>query len=139
MNRSDVEKAIHGLYQPRLANDPAQCIERFTEDATFRLAGTAKDGTSAPVVIGRHALLEALNALVSIWRWISIDFDSVLIDGDRAVVRYHLTVEHLPTAETVVTEVVDHVQFDDRLLVQEMVEYLDTALINRLAAQSATH
>lgn len=139
MNREAVEKAVELAYAARLANDPGQCVACFADQGEFRLAGQDEKGAPLPCAQGHAALMEALEGLVDIWRWHGMRVKSTLIDGLEVAVRYELTTDHLPSATTVKTEVVDHIQFDDQLKIVAMTEFLDTAMISALPADDTAN
>ncbi|MEM7250141.1 MAG: nuclear transport factor 2 family protein [Pseudomonadota bacterium] len=133
MNRDKIMHSLDELYRTRLTNDPSVCIHCFADDGALRLSGTLPNGDPMPAAQGRAALSAALKELTDTWRWRERETLSLTIDGNQAAVRYRLTTDHIPSGQVIVTEIMDHVRFDDDARVLEVVEYVDTALIERLS------
>lgn len=133
MNREKIRKAIDALYTIRLTNEAAGCLTSFADDATFALAGGNEIRALGPPVRGKKALQPFLAQLVNVWRWIAHEPLAVLIDGQSAAVRYRLTATHVPSGKEVVTEIMDHIVFDENAKIREMVQFVDTAAIERLS------
>ena len=134
MDKEAIGRAIEDLYAARLSNNPSSCAAGFSEDASFRLAGSSDTGNFALAVQGQAELKPALCALVDTWTWTAQEINSVLIDGSEAAVRYRLTTTHVPTGKSVETECMDHLVFDENLKVCSMVEFVDTAMVEHLSS-----
>jgi ketosteroid isomerase-like protein len=136
MTRTDFERLIRELYESRLANDVDRCVASFARSAAFRFAGGSE--ANAVALAGRSpAEVRMLIAeLVREWRWKSQEFISTIIDGNKAAVQYRVTTVHVPSGETVTTEVADVITAADGKVV-EFVQFVDTATIAALAAQGA--
>lgn len=134
MNRQQIDAAIKELYAVRLTNDSEACVACFSEDASFRLAGSqGSDGFNVSMD-GKAALRPVLSALTETWHWLALDIESVVVDGNEVAVRYRLTTTHVPSGHTIETEIMDHISFDEDAKVRSMIEFLDTALVERVMA-----
>ena len=132
MERRAIEDRLDQLYRARLDNDPEGCLANFSELGTFSIAAFADDGEAQITSTGTSELANRMEELVDTWRWVDRVVLRSLIDGNEATVRYRLVAQHRPTARTIVTEIMDYLKFDDRTKVVEFVEYLDTAMLQRV-------
>jgi ketosteroid isomerase-like protein len=133
MHRDEIRKAVDALYTTRLTNEAEGCLRSFADDATFALAGSKELRGLGPPVRGKKALQPFLAQLVGTWRWTAHEPIAVLIDGQSAAVRYRLSATHVPSGKAVVTEIMDHIVFDENARIREMVQFVDTAAIERLS------
>lgn len=133
MTREKIRKAVDALYATRLTNEPEACLKSFAEDGSFAIAGAKGIKGIGPLVRGKNAFKPMLAQLVATWRWTKVDPIAVLIDGQSAAVRYKLTTTHVPSGKSVVTEIMDHFVFDENAQIREMVQFVDTAAIERMA------
>ena len=136
MKRDDIEAAVEQVYEARLRNEVAPCLEWFSEDATFQLAGSAAASGIALMVSDREQFRELLESLVATWHWHKVDLIAVLIDGNEAAVRYGLTATFTPTDRMITTEIMDHLVFDSQLKLVQLTQFVDTALVNQLMGRA---
>lgn len=131
MTRAEVEQFIRHVYDIRLMNDAEKCASLFAPNSWFRIAGTLEINPVARADESIAGARQQISTMVRLWQWKSFDFRDVIIEGDRVVVHYSLTVLFNPTRETVDTEVVDLITVADRKI-QTMLEFIDTAVVTRL-------
>lgn len=131
MIRDQIETTIRELYALRLRNNAAAVTGHFASDIRFALAGDASASRVAGGVDCHEDLCSMMAGLVDTWRWHDVAFHSIIIDGDRAAVRYRLTVTHVPSGQRVETDVVDVMTFaGDKIA--EFTQFVDTAMAERL-------
>lgn len=131
MTRDLIESAIRDAYAARLKNDPDELAEMFSHCTRFTLSGDPEISRVAGVAEGREAVAGLLAALIANWRWKDCRIDSILVDGDHAAVRYRLTLDALPSGQTVETDIADFIRFSDGRIV-EFTQFVDTALAARI-------
>ncbi|MEL7536930.1 MAG: nuclear transport factor 2 family protein [Pseudomonadota bacterium] len=136
MTREQIAARINEVYAARRANDPDRCVACFAENGTFQMATFDDSGQFALPSVAKQGLAPLLKELTDTWTWTDREDISVVIDGLTAAVRYRLRTRHVPTGTDVETQIMDHIRFNDDLKIVEMVEFLDTAMLERKAAES---
>ena len=136
MNREDIREAVEQVYEARLRNEVAPCMECFSDEMSFQLAGSATASGIALAVSGREPFRELLESLVATWQWHKVDVIAVLIDGQEAAVRYDLTATFTPADRMIHTQIMDHLVFDSRLKLVQFTQFVDTALVHQLMGGS---
>ncbi len=133
MDRKEVEAAVENALRIRQSNSPSDVVRLFADSTRFRMAGSPDDSEIARSASTREELLTALSELVATWRWIGFEVLSLIVEGNKAAVRYHLRADHVPSSESVEIEVLDEMSFDAEGKILEFVEFLDTAKTEKLA------
>lgn len=134
MNSDDLKNSVKQLYKARLSNSVDNCMQCFSESASFSLAGEG----AATMGEQENSTRATIETLIEGWDWQEISDQTILLDGDSAAVFYILLAVFKPTGEQVRTSIADHLEFDDNGKVTSMVQYLDTAMVERMLA-SANH
>ena len=137
MDAIATEARIEELYEARRSNDAKACLDCFAETGSFSMAMFRNGGEARLASTGRMALANQLSVLVDTWEWVDRVVLNTFVNGLEAAVRYRLVAKHLPSGETIVTEIMDYIRLDPQLQIVELVEYLDTAMVERLAASEA--
>ena len=131
-----IRKTIEAMYAARVNNDVAACRACFSDDARLELAGgdpaVYQSEDAVPPTID-----EQIEALVSAWRWILIDEQRLLIEGNQAATMYWLHTEFCPTGDIIRTQISDHMVMDKNGRISEFIEFVDTALVSSLAQKAA--
>jgi hypothetical protein len=135
MIRTEFEQWLRDLYEARLSNDVERCMQFFTAQSTFRLAGSANASSIARASDTLSAIRDQVTELIHVWTWKKIDTYNLVIDGDTAAVRYQLTAVFNPSGELITTEIVDVVKVSAHKVV-EFHQFVDTAAIERLIARA---
>ena len=78
-----------------------------------------------------------MQKLTDTWKWISVDFESVIVDGQSAAVRYQLHTLYIPTNTEIDTHVMDQLVFNEDGKLTEFYEFVDTAFVERLTTKTA--
>jgi len=133
--RTEFEQWLRDLYEARLSNDVERCMQFFTPQSTFRLAGSANASSIARASDSLSAIRDQVTELIRVWTWKKIDTYNLVIDGDTAAVRYQLTAVFNPSGELITTEIVDVVKVSAHKVV-EFHQFVDTAAIERLVARA---
>lgn len=138
MNRTNVERAIDNFYKARLSNQTSQCLACFTDDATLELSGSNDASAIAGQVTGRSQLEAMIDTLIGAWDWHEIENVHSIIDGGSVAVRYKLIATFTPTKETIETQVMDNIEFDEDMKVKTMTQFVDTAMVQKLINNAQT-
>ncbi|MEO1043095.1 MAG: nuclear transport factor 2 family protein [Pseudomonadota bacterium] len=136
MDKSATADFVNRFYAARIANDVAAVTDLFSDTAHVELAGAADDPTLNKAEQTASGIRAFVDVLVSTWVWHGIDMQSLVIDGESAATRYRLEVTHVPSGTRVSTDIADHFQLRDGLIVS-FVEFVDTGLVERLSAEAA--
>lgn len=132
MNQSEAEAFLQNFHEARKLNDLDAISAFFAEDAEFSIAGEPRENSIAHHVQGREALQEVILKLVTDWKWIAVDFKTIVTSGDLLISRYDLTVHHAPSGREMTTEVVDFMEIRDGK-VASMRQFVDTAHVSAVA------
>ena len=125
MNRAEIERLVTHIYAVRKLNDSAKAAGLFAPDAVFEMAGSAGPGRIAARVQGHVDMSDMMGALVNAWEWLDHEISDLVIDGNRAAIRYWQ--RFIPTNQVVATDLFDLVTFNDAGTIVHMVEVRDTA------------
>ncbi len=129
-SRHKISRTIMALWKARLAEDVDETIKDFAENGMFEL--NAKGiGVRRPTV-GKAALRRELDTLFKTWgfkRWRKLD---LLIDGEKALIRWSAKVICTPTKKTATFECYDLVKFRNGKII-EYRQTTDTAMMMSLA------
>ncbi|MBX9945340.1 MAG: nuclear transport factor 2 family protein [Reyranella sp.] len=133
-SRSHIENTIKALWAARLCEDVEATIKDFAEDGVFEMnaRGIGGPGLAAPIV-GKPALREALRGFYATWDfkdWRTLD---LLVDGEKALVRWRAHVTCTPTGKSEVFECYDLIGFRDGKIV-DYRQTTDTAMMMKLAS-----
>lgn len=132
MGEETVQAVVEDFYRSRLANDPARCVAHFDPQASLRIVGLSDYGTHGPAGKPAKPLLQIYTELAATWEWLSMEIDSLTIQGERAVVHFRLETRFTLTGEVLHTELMD--LFTVRHgRIASIVEFVDTARAIELA------
>lgn len=134
MKRTLMEGVVKAIYDARLANDEQACYACFSTDAQFVLVGEKQAVYQAENKVP-PSLAEQMTALIEVWEWQAMDIRRLVIDGNKAATMYDLKTVFKPTGEQVTTTIFDHILIGDDGKINEFIEYVDTAMIERLVSE----
>jgi ketosteroid isomerase-like protein len=132
--RAATDAVVTALYTERLKNDITALRPVFHPNGVVQLVGEQTNPSidrAAHHSANVHAFLQTL---VDHWRWVERKEHSRVIEGTSACVRYTLTVEFIPTGERVETDLMDMITVKQGLIT-EFYEFVDTAMVERLASK----
>ena len=132
--RAQMEQTIAKLWKARLAGDLEGTIGDLTDDATFSIngRGTGVAAMSDPCC-GKQAVRPVIDALIRDFRmddWKQLD---LLVDGDKALLRWSARVTCVPTGKSDDFEVFDIITFRDGKIA-EYRQCTDTAALVAVAS-----
>jgi ketosteroid isomerase-like protein len=131
LERATVQALVDHIYSVRKMNNAALAAELFAHDAVFELAGAAGPGRIATRVDAAEGIRSLMKSLVEAWEWIDHEILDLVIDGNRAAVRYRTRQRFIPTNQIVETDLFDLVTFREGKIAH-MIEFCDTALATDL-------
>jgi ketosteroid isomerase-like protein len=134
MERSEFEQFLRDFYRARLANDLERCLAFFTPESTFQMVGTGERAPAEGAKDAWAALRDQVAELIAAWDWKAQEFHDLILDGDRAAVRYRLTTIFRPSGERVTTEIVDVLRVSGRKVL-ELHHFVDTAAVESIVAR----
>lgn len=132
MERASAEELLKKAYSARVRGDVDGCVQAFTVDATFAIAGDPNACSAATSCVGAGAIRSVLSGLMAGFEFLEHDIVALIIDGDRAAVHARVRVRVPATGQEAVTETVDLVAFKDGKIAS-FVQFCDTALAGRMA------
>ncbi len=125
------ETVIRDIYDARMRGDIDGILRHTADNVEFSIAGCGASSAIPCSVVGTDALRGVLGQLVSAFEFSNGRVLDLMIEGDRAIVRWSVQVRSPASGEEAQTELVDLIQFaDDR--VSSYRQYADTALAARL-------
>jgi len=125
------------MYDARLANNVSACTQTFTKDACLSLVGGTKNEFQANNKTAPR-IENQIKELIAAWEWQELNNQRIVIDGNNIAVMYELTAIFNPTGEQITTAISDHLVINDDGKIKELIEFVDTAMIDRLS-QSVVH
>lgn len=131
--RQAIEDLLEELYAARVRGDLEALRKLFAPTASFQVAGAEQASPLATLVKGEPAIMDLLQGMISTFELSDFTILEMLIDGDRAAVRWQATVHHTGTDQVFTTELADFITAEDGK-VTAFIEFLDTALAARVLA-----
>ena len=130
-DRSEIERVLKEAYAARKRGDVDGILRLFSVDAHFQIAGSISASPIPLRTAGATQFRTVLDRLVRTFEWVDQQIICMLIDGPRAAVHWRGKIKSSVTGETVDTDLVDIVEFEDGRIVS-FIEFCDTALATRL-------
>jgi uncharacterized protein (TIGR02246 family) len=131
MDREEIKALVEKAYEARRTEDIEGMIAVFHQDGKFQLAGSQEAAAVAGIAQGHPELRKTLAELIADFQFVQRDIIGFLIDGDRAAVHSRVKLRFMPKDRTVTTDLLDLWKVENGKIV-ELVEFVDTALINDL-------
>ncbi len=127
MDRSQIEAIVTTLYDARVDGNVDTLSQLFAENAKFQIAGSPEYSMLASLAEGHETVMSLMRTITDTFSLSDVKILDLLIDGDKAAVRWRATVEVMTTGQTVTTELAAFITMADGKVVS-FVEFLDTAL-----------
>ncbi|CAM5771743.1 hypothetical protein LMIY3S_03611 [Labrys miyagiensis] len=134
--RAEIEAFLREMYAHRFAGNVESIMAGFGAEPRFRVAGDEVLGVLSTEVRGVDALRAMMQQLVDNWDWSEYQIQSVIVDGDRAVVHGSGPMLFTPTGQRYETETLDLIRLEDGKIV-EFLQFLDTHLLARVVGLAA--
>jgi ketosteroid isomerase-like protein len=130
-DKSKLETVINEIYDARMRGDVEGILRHTDEHVEFSIAGCGLSSQIPCTVVGTAALRDVLGQLISAFEFRNGRVLDLMIDGDRAVVHWHVQVRVPNSGEEAETDLVDIVRFRaDKVISYK--QFADTALASRL-------
>lgn len=127
MDCSETEAFIKRLYAARVEGDMDGLAEAFASDAKFQVAGSPEASMLATSIEGHDGVMGLIQTMVDSFALEDFAILDLLIDGDKAAVRWRATINNVTSGDTYTTELADFIELRDGK-VTAFTEFLDTAL-----------
>jgi ketosteroid isomerase-like protein len=131
MDREAIKALIDQAYEYRRPKHIEGIMSLFHPDARFELAGSKALTAVAGVSQGHQELRTTLARLIANFEFEQREIVNIVIENEQAVVHSRVRLRFIPKNFAVTTDLVDIWKFDNAKIV-ELVEFVDTALINDL-------
>jgi ketosteroid isomerase-like protein len=127
MDRSGIEALVKKLYAARVDGDMDALSQAFAENATFQIAGSPEYSMLSSLAEGHETVMSLMRTIVDTFSLSDVAILDLLIDGNKAAVRWRATVNVMTTGQTVTTEIGAFIEIADGKVVS-LIEFVDTAL-----------
>ena len=129
--KKDASNLALQFFEVRLKNDPEQLDQLFSSGGRIQFLGESKEGSFARSCDGDAERFNLIKETVQDWRFIEVEVLDSLANEGKAVTRQRVKAMHEPSGQTITTEVTDWFRFDQDGKIVEMLEFLDTALLDQ--------
>jgi ketosteroid isomerase-like protein len=127
MDRSEIEAFVRKLYAARVDGDMDVLNQAFAENAVFQIAGSPEYGMLASLAEGQERVMSLMRTIVDMFSLSDVAILDLLVDNNKAAVRWRATVHVMTTGQTVTTEIAAFIEIADGRVVS-LIEFVDTAL-----------
>ncbi len=133
MDRAQIEGLLNGVYAARIRGDAGGIVDKFADDAVFRISGSPQASPVPGEALGAADLRDRLEHLIRAFEFKDHKILAVLVDGERAGVHSRVTVRATANGKTATTDLFDLVEFKDGRIAS-FTQFVDTALAAHLAS-----
>jgi ketosteroid isomerase-like protein len=127
MDRSEIEGLVKKLYAARVDGDIDALSQLFAENATFQIAGSPEYSMLASLAEGYETVMSLMRTITDTFSLSDVAILDLLVDGNKAAVRWRATVHVMTTGQTVTTDIAAFIEVADGKVVS-LIEFVDTAL-----------
>jgi ketosteroid isomerase-like protein len=127
MDRSEIEAFVRKLYAARVDGDMDALSQAFAENAVFQIAGSPEYSMLASLAEGQERVMFLMRTIVDMFSLSDVAILDLLVDDNKAAVRWRATVHVMTTGQTVTTEIAAFIEIADGKVVS-LIEFVDTAL-----------
>ena len=127
MDRSAFEAFLKSFYATRVAGEADKLGEMFADDAKFQIAGSPEYSMLATKVQGRDGIVSLFRTISDSFGLEDFAFQDMLIDGNKAAVRWTARVQNITSGDSFATELADFIEIENGKIIS-LNEFLDTAL-----------
>lgn len=132
MSKKDIVAAVNRFFAARSSNDAGAVLALFAPGAMIRIAGAQDASPIAATASTADEMNAMAEDLISNWLWRDYRIESCVVDDNVAVVRYMHDLTHAPSGRRFRAETLDEFHFDANLLITQMIEFVDTALVQQI-------
>lgn len=127
MDSTELEAFLKKFYAARIEGDVEAVGAMFADDARFRIVGSPEFSMLATSVQGREGITSLFRTLSDSFALDEFSIEDLLMDGNRAAIRWSARVQNITSGETFTTELADFIEIDCGKIIS-LSEFLDTAL-----------
>jgi ketosteroid isomerase-like protein len=127
MDRNEIEAFVRTLYAARVGGDMQALGRAFAGNARFQIAGSPEVSMVATVIEGHDGVMALMQTMVDTFVLEDFAILDLVIDGNKAAVRWRATIHQGASGQTFTTELADFIEIADGKVVS-FIEFLDTAL-----------
>jgi ketosteroid isomerase-like protein len=127
MDRSEIEAFVRRLYAARVDGDMDALSQAFAENAKFQVAGSPEYSMLASLAEGHETVMSLMRTIVDTFSLSDVAILDLLVDGNKAAVRWRATVNVMTTGQTITTQIAAFIEIADGKVVS-LIEFVDTAL-----------
>jgi len=127
MENSAFEAFLKSFYAARVAGEPDELGEMFAENAKFQIAGSPEYSMLATKVQGRDGIVSLFRTIADSFGLEDFAVLDLLIDGNKAAVRWTARVQNITSGDSFATELADFIEIENGKIIS-LNEFLDTAL-----------
>ncbi|MEZ5829131.1 MAG: nuclear transport factor 2 family protein [Hyphomicrobiales bacterium] len=132
-DRSEFKSLLQRIYAARVSGDMDVLRKDFTDDTTYVVAGSPDVGAMTVAMSGHADVMGVFERMLANYKLSNFEFLDMLIDGDRAAVRWRATVHNAANGKTIDTELAHFITIENGKIAS-MIEFMDTALAARFVA-----
>jgi ketosteroid isomerase-like protein len=130
-DRATIEKTLREAYAARCRGDAEAIYKMFADDVHYEMSGSRDASPVAARVEGTPGFRQMLGQQIKIFEMSDPQILNMVIEGNKAAVRWRAKVRSTVTGQTVTTELFDFIEFKDGKIAS-FVELCDTAMAARM-------
>ncbi len=127
MDSTEFEAFLKSFYAARIGGEVEAVGAMFAEDAQFRIVGSPEFSMLATTVKGREAITGLFRTISDSFGLEAFSIEDLLINGNKAAVRWSARVQNITTGDSFTTELADFIEINQEKVIS-LNEFLDTAL-----------
>ena len=127
MDSAEFEAFLKSFYAARIGGEVEAVGAMFAEDAQFRIVGSPEFSILATTVKGREAITGLFRTISDSFGLEAFSIEDLLINGNKAAVRWSARVQNITTGDSFTTELADFIEINQEKIIS-LNEFLDTAL-----------
>lgn len=116
-DRLEVERLLRELYEARASGRLDALCRAFSPDAVFQIAGAGQGSPVANRMVGVNQFRPLLAVMIKTFKLSDQTIISTIIEGANAAVHWRANVYSKITGNTVLTELIDLVEFRDARII----------------------
>jgi ketosteroid isomerase-like protein len=130
-DRQALENLLEELYAARVGGDLEVLRKLFAADASFEVAGSSEASPMPTLIKGKAGIMALMQGMIGAFELSDFTILEMLIDGERAAVRWQATMHHTRSGQVFASELADFITTANGE-VTSFVEFLDTALASKI-------
>ena len=127
MDSSEFEVFLKSFYAARIEGEVEALGGMFADDAHFRIVGSPEFSMLATSVQGCESITGLFRTITDTFALDAFSMEDLLMDGNKAAVRWSARVQNITSGETFTTELADFIEIGGGKIIS-LSEFLDTAL-----------